>query len=153
MSSKNVRRATQDTLPMTLLSRFAPVVEVVVNPDEFIFSTSGRSLPIATRLWVVSGRNGPKITAVGSAPSDSSGEVVELFARNTTPREAELRPDLLAKFVSYGIVTALNRSITLKPRVVFRNVASLDPFLSGYQKPVLVDAASHAGPTTVEFQP
>lgn len=136
---------------MTLLSRFAPVVEVVVNPDEFNFLTSARSTPLATRLWVVSGRNGPKITAVGSAPSDSSGEVVELFSKDPTFRDAELRPELLAKFVSYGIVTVLNRSITLNPRVVFRNVASLDPFLTGYQRPVLGDAATHAGASKVEF--
>lgn len=137
---------------MGLLFRFAPVVEVVVNPAEFNFSTSVRSIPLATRLWLVSGRNGPKITAVGSAPSDSSGEVVELFSKEPTFREAELRPELLAKFVSYGIVTALNRSIILKPRVVFRNVASLDPFLTGYQQLVLGDAATHAGASKVEFQ-
>lgn len=137
---------------MSLLSCFAPVVEVIVNPDEFNFSTGGRSIAVATRLWVVAGPDGAKITAVGSGPSEPNAEPIDLFSEDPTFREAELRPELLAKFVAHGIVTALDRTMTLRPRVVFTNVASLEPFLTGYQQIVLGDAATHAGASKVDFQ-
>ena len=60
--------------------------------------------------------------------------------------------DLLSVFLHRALYACVDdRFLKLKPHLVLEGVETLDPYLSGYQYPVLLETCFAAGARSVQF--
>jgi hypothetical protein len=115
-----------------LSRRFGPRIEIHIDDDRVLFRSGAREVVLAPRMYV---RN-QRIVAFGVRPAQDPVEEIDVFSGSI---EGVQPADLLAWFLSHGIMHVLQRSFTIRPQATL--------FVGGTRCPptLAIEAVQRAG--------
>jgi hypothetical protein len=121
-------------------------IEVEVSPDDFCFRRKGQETRIKTIIYLSSDGK-PHVLGVGDGYMPTEPHIkIELFKPEASNIGSYDKSDYLYAFFKYCIEKKLLiRKLLIRPRIVFRNQASLKGILCGYEKMILRNTAMDAG--------
>jgi hypothetical protein len=127
-------------------------IEVEVSPDYFRLTRRGQETNFRTVIYISADRN-PRVLGVGdeNIPIEPSIRI-DLFKPDDFNVGFFDKAEVLEAFFRHCIRKAVTRRAMIRPRVVFRNAASLSGTLCGYQRLVLKHIATSAGARECSFQ-
>lgn len=122
-------------------------IEVEVSPDYFYFRRKGQETRIKTIIYLSSdGKN--RVLGVGDGYMPTGFHIkIELFKHEASNIGSYDKSDYLYSFFKYCIEKKLliRKLELIRPRIIFRNQASLKGILSGDEKMILRNTAENAG--------
>jgi hypothetical protein len=128
----------------------ADEIRVDVRPERFTFHTPRQSFELPAVLAPAGDaeRGDPLLREWRSSTP------VGLFRLAAAGSAAPSPFHALVVYLRRALIRCTDdRVLKLKPHLVFRGAASLDPHLSGFQHEILLQAAFAAGARTVRFEP
>ena len=121
-------------------------IEVEVSPDYFCFRRKGREVRIKTIIYLSSdGKH--RVLGIGDGYMPTEPHIkIELFKLEASDIGSYDKSEYLISFFKYCIEKKLERKFELvRPRIVFRNQASLKGILRGNEQMILRNTAENAG--------
>ncbi len=103
-------------------------IDVIVNPDQFIFKYKSETLILKTFIYITYDHNDLRILSVGEDYDLSEPYLkIDLFRPNHQNQFRDLNKyDALAAFLKYSSVRLIKHRLLVRPSFSFTNSASLN---------------------------
>jgi hypothetical protein len=135
-----------------LITTLSNDIEVGISPDYFNFKRKGQETNFKTIIYI-STDGKPRVLGVGDEHIPTEPHIkIELFKPEGLSIVSFDKAECLEEFFRYCIRKTVNRTALIRPRIVFRNAASLKGILCGYERMILKHTAINAGARECLFQ-